>query len=72
MEKQDTQAKIDLNFHVEDTGGRVTGPNNDNENTNSLDTAFASGELEVDGHLGSLLPSCWVNVTILTREVNSL
>ena len=62
----------DLNSNVEDTGGIDIGPNNDNENTTSLDTMLASGGLEADGHLGDILPSSQANLTILTREINSL
>ena len=62
----------DLDSHIEDTGGIDIGPNNDNECTNSLDTTLAIGGSEADGHLGTLLPSSQANLTILTREINSL
>ena len=62
----------DLNSHIEDTGGIDIGPSNDNESTNSLDTMFAFGVSEADGHFGDLLPNSQANLTILAREINSL
>ena len=62
----------DLNFHIEDTGGIDIGPNNDNESTNSLHTMLAYEGSEADGCLSNLLPSSQANLTILTREINSL
>ena len=65
-----TSKDRDLNAHVEDTGGIDIGPNNNNENTYSLDTRLAFGGSEVDGHFGNLLPNSQANLTILTREIN--
>ena len=62
----------DVNSHVEDTGGTDIGPNNVNESTNSSDTTPAFGGSEADEHLSDLLPNSQVNLTILTREINSL
>ena len=72
-----TGKKGDLNSHVDittkrDTRGIDIDPINDNEGTNSSDTTLAFGGLEVDGHLGNLLPSSQANLTIFTREINSL
>ena len=46
--------------------------NNDNESTNSLVTMIAFGRSEVDVCLGDLLPNSQANLSILTREINSL
>ena len=35
-------------------------------------TMLAFGGSEVDGHLSDLLPNSQVNLTIITREINSL
>ena len=62
----------DLDSHIKDTRGIDIGPDNDNESTNSWDTTFASGGSETDGHLCNLLPRSQANLTILTKEINSL
>ena len=62
----------DLDFHVEDIGGIDIGPNNDNDSTNSSGTTIAFGELEEDGHCSNILHSNQANVTIHTREINSV
>ena len=62
----------DLDSHMEDTGGIDISPNNDNESTNSSDTMIALGGLGADGHLTDFLHSSQANLTILTREINSL
>ena len=73
MEVQVTQVKTgDLNSYVGDTRGIDIGPGNDNENTKSLDTMLAFGGSEADDHLSDLLHSSQTNLTILTREINSL
>ena len=62
----------ELYSHIQDTGGIDIGPNNDNESTNSSDTTIALGGSEADGHLSDLLHSSQANLTVLTREINSL
>ena len=62
----------ELNSHIEDIGGIYIGPNNDNESTNSSDTTIAFEGSEADGHLSDLLHSSHVNLTVPTREINSL
>ena len=62
----------DLDSHVEDTGGIDIGPYNDHESTNSLDTTIDFGGSEADGHLGNVLPNSQANLSVLTREINSL
>ena len=39
---------------------------------NSSDTTIAFGGLEADGHLSDLLHSSQTNLTVITREINSL
>ena len=65
-----TGKDIELNSHVEDTGGIDIGTNNDNESRNSSDTTIAFGGSEAGGC--SLLHHSQVNLTVLTREINSL
>ena len=67
-----TDKDRDLDFHIEDTRGIDIGPNSNNESTNSSDTTLSFGGLEADGHLGDLLLGTQANLTILTREINSL
>ena len=67
-----TDKARDLYSHVENTGGIDIGPDNDNESTNSSDTTITFGGLEADGCLGDLLHSSQANLTVLTREINSL
>ena len=62
----------DLNSHVEDTGDIDIVPSDVNESTNSLDTTLAIGGSEADSYLSDLLPSSQANLTIFTREINSL
>ena len=67
-----TGKDIDLDFHIEDTRGINIGPDNDNISTNNSDTTIAFGGSEAGGHLGDLLHSSQANLTVLTREINSL
>ena len=67
-----TSKDRDLDSHVEETREIEIGPYNDNESTNSLDNMLAFRGLEVDGHLGNLLPNSQENLTIFTWEINSL
>ena len=62
----------ELDSHVENTGGIDIGLGNDNERANSWDTTIALGGLEADGHLCKLLHNSQANLTVLTREINSL
>ena len=61
-----------LNFLVEDPRGIDIELNNDNESTHSSDTMIVFRGSEVDGHLGNPLSNSQANLTILTREINSL
>ena len=67
-----TDEDRDFDTHIEDTGGIDKSPDNDNENTNSSDTMLAFGGSEEDGHLSDLLYNSKANLTVLTREINSL
>ena len=67
----------DINSHIDittkgDTGGIYIGPSDNNESINRSNTMLAFGGSEADGHLGNILPSSQANITILTREINSL
>ena len=67
----------DLNSHKdittkEDTESIDIGHNKNSESINSLDTMLAFGGSEVDGHLGDLLPNIQANLTVFTKEINSL
>ena len=57
----------DLNSHVEDTRNI-----DDNESTNSSETAIALGGSEVDGCLRDPLPNSQADLHILTRKIHSL
>ena len=61
-----------LDSHIEDPGGLDIGPNNDYKSTISLDTMTAFRGSEADGCLGNLLQNNQANLSILTREINSL
>ena len=62
----------ELNSHIKDIGGIDIDPNNDNESTNSSDITIAFGGLKADGHLGNPLRTNQANLTVPTREINSL
>ena len=71
MEEQDTETETTIPT-TEDTRGMDMGSNKDNESTNSLDTTIAFGGSEADGHLANLLPNGQANLSMFTREINSL
>ena len=61
----------DLDSHIEDTRGIDIGPSNDNENTVWIPWLLFGGS-EADGYLSDLLPNGQANLSMLTREINSL
>ena len=59
----------DINLHIEDTEG-ITGLVDDNESTSGLDTTFALGRPEKEGHPNELILANQARLTVLTREIN--
>ena len=62
----------ELNSHIDDTGCIDKSPSNNNESTNISDTKIAFRGLEADGCLDDPLHRSQANLTVLTREINSL
>ena len=57
----------ELDFYIEDTRNI-----NDNESTNSSETALALRGSEADGCLGDLLPNSQAALNILAIEIHSI